>query len=835
MNFIYGTNEGTFQRELTQNIGLAKLDYQLDQSDHINATFNWRDWFEPISSAFASANNSGETAGSNVELQDRFVIATWNRVIGGSKVNQLLYQYGVDTSTSQFLNDFSSPATSLSNFFAYGQSGNDPSFTDETRHQLSDTYSWGSGKHQFKLGVDADFVYTSYRAPIGFSGSYTYTTGVPIYIGGVASPGCASGTQELFCDWVADLYGVATTNSSGAANGGLHYSTYTSFTDGNYPPNLSNGHPYTVVPYDPVIGGDAFPHQQYGAFLEDTWKVRPNLTLNLGVRYDLHTIPQPTNPNSTTPLTIEYTSSANIDFSNVQPRFGFAWNLTKNSVLRGGFGIFNAPLPTNLTTLQRESSGLRWFGTNCYSPSSTSGASSPTCFNSSIVPSSVNTLNELAFPDVLFDQAVVAPFPLPAFKNSNLGPAGTPGGNPLLPAVLAPTANVCIGNPTCALRGIDPNIQNPRVFEGEIAYERQLPAGWNVSANYVLTRGTLLPTEYDVNLFPPTESKTYQIEPGPGTPTATTVTVPFFQGNTGTVLQNRPDPTVGSILVMFDKVDSWYNGMILTARKQMGQGLELLANYTLSYARDDGESSANNGVSGGGGTTEMYFNTPGVLNPFNLQGEEARSGIDVRNRFTASIVWAPPYAKNLRNRVERAIADGWSISSTVTAANGTPYSSQLQTATGPCFTAPATACTGANLSQLALDGGMTGALLSTSAADASGRIAWLPRDSYTLPSYADVDVRVTRDFAIRERYHFEFRAEAFNLFNSTIVQAVNETGWNYSTTGACAGAASATYTCVAPIAGGSNAIGPYQLGSPTVTSGNLLGARQMQFGLRFDF
>ena len=82
-----------------------------------------------------------------------------------------------------------------------------------------------------------------------------------------------------------------------------------------------------------------------------------------------------------------------------------------------------------------------------------------------------------------------------------------------------------------------------------------------------------------------------------------------------------------------------------------------------------------------------------------------------------------------------------------------------------------------------------------------------------MPSYTDIDVRLTRDFSVRERYHFEFRAEAFNLFNSTIVTAVNEVGFNYSTTGACAGAASATNTCIAPIAGGTNAIG-VPVGSP---------------------
>ena len=75
-----------------------------------------------------------------------------------------------------------------------------------------------------------------------------------------------------------------------------------------------------------------------------------------------------------------------------------------------------------------------------------------------------------------------------------------------------------------------------------------------------MTVGTLLPAYWDANLNPPTVTKTYQIEPGPGTPVATTVTVPFFAGGTGTVAQNRPDPTIGSILALQSAVDSVYNG-----------------------------------------------------------------------------------------------------------------------------------------------------------------------------------------------------------------------------------------------------------------------------------
>jgi hypothetical protein len=59
--------------------------------------------------------------------------------------------------------------------------------------------------------------------------------------------------------------------------------------------------------------------------VEDSWKVEPNLTLNLGVRYDIQLIPAPPKPNTATPLTTLYTSTINIDKNNFAPRIGVAW------------------------------------------------------------------------------------------------------------------------------------------------------------------------------------------------------------------------------------------------------------------------------------------------------------------------------------------------------------------------------------------------------------------------------------------------------------------------------------------------------------------------------
>jgi hypothetical protein len=210
-----------------------------------------------------------------------------------------------------------------------------------------------------------------------------------------------------------------------------------------------------------------------------------------------------------------------------------------------------------------------------------------------------------------------------------------------------------------------------------------------------------------------------------------------------------------------------------------------------------------------------------------LAGEYATSNIDVRNRFTGSLIYSPTFAK-LGSKVARGFANGWSLSSTVTFSNGEPYSGQITTTTPQCFTkgqsggSGASACVGAP----GLDGGMTAATLSSSASFAGGRIAWMPRNSFTLPDYTNIDARITKSFTVHERYNFQFRAEAFNLFNSTILQAVNTGAFALVSPGAAGCPASHTNVCAVP---------QTTFQQPATTSSFLLGSRQLQFGFRFEF
>jgi hypothetical protein len=405
----------------------------------------------------------------------------------------------------------------------------------------------------------------------------------------------------------------------------------------------------------------------------------------------------------------------------------------------------------------------------------------------------------LQFPDVLYNQQDTTPSPFPV--------AGARS-----PVIHNPSGLIC-PDPTCGIRAIDPEAERPRAYKAEAAIEQELPWSVNFSASYIFTRGVKLPSNKDANVLPATVMKTYDVvnSATPGV-TELTSTVPLFT--------NRVDPRTGSVLVQRSEVNSTYHGMLLAIRKPMTHGIELLANYTLGRAVDNGQQGFNI-------SSTTALNTPGVLNPFDMRAEQGPSSTDARNRFTSSVIWMPPFGRNAASPFVRKLVEGWSFSTSITATNGTHYSGRVQSSASPCsvaITPGFTNCTNAG-GVSGLQGGMTGVLMQTTGNAFGGRIAWLPRASFTLPNIYNVDFRMAKQIAITERLDLELRGEAFNLFNTTLVLNVNQNAYNYAepNTAACAGH---TNTCMVPVSSFQN---------PSVTSSTLLGARQIQFGARLSF
>jgi hypothetical protein len=744
MNFLL-SQLGIAPRDLVQDIGFAKLDYQLNTANHLNALVNFQDWGEPFGyNTSYTVSNGGKGNNGTGATRERFVIASWDSTISNNMLNELRFQWGQDFEYDSA--NAPGPFFNIGNFIEYGETSAlpRPAFPDENRYQVTDNYSLIKGPHTFKMGVDFNFIHEVLINLFQGDGSYSYTTAVAL----PAAAGCPATTQNTeFCDWLLDVAGV--TDIPGDTRAGKHYSTFTQVTD-----------PITHV------GKDDFYDDDYAAFIQDTWKVRHNLTLNLGVRYDLQHVPPPPSPNTNTPLLAFYTSTLNIDRGDAAPRIGLAWNFANNTVLRLGFGTFFGKTSNSTYYALRVENGIYQQTISGCSPTASTAA--------------------------LRACAPVAP-------NVFFTPPGPALAAPFVGA-LTPTVGIPAPLPGAAgaVHGMPPDFVNPRALEGELTLEHRLPWNVSVSGTYLLTRGEHLPWDADANVAPSTTTRSYDVLNTAGT-TVNTYTVPFYT--------TPLDPSTGIIQAQYSVVNSWYNAMVLTVRKPISSGIEILANYTLSHSLDDGETAG--GVTSENTSGATFFGNDSVLNPYNRSEDYGNSDLDQRNRFVASVVWTPPYARNLSNKFERAALDGWILSGILTSASGQPFTPTIGTFTP----------TGG------LAGGMTGAVIGTSASASGGRISWVARNSSTLPGWTNLDFRVAKTFTFRERFNFMVHAEAFNLFNSMIVEDLNPQEFTESAPGGT-GCVGHTNACLVPFSS-------FQV--PTTTSGPLLGARQLQVGARFEF
>jgi hypothetical protein len=199
-------------------------------------------------------------------------------------------------------------------------------------------------------------------------------------------------------------------------------------------------------------------------FAEDTWKVKPGLTVIMGVRYDKARLPKPIDPNPGNYLS-GFIPSPNTDF---QPRFGLAYMLDNRTVVRIGGGSYYEPFPGQL---------LR----DLY----TGGGVYQTTYD--LTPATTGTV---VFPKVLPSSAVQT-------LNSAL-----------------------VGQFFAAER-----FRNPYTIQGNAAIERRLNRWVSLAATYIQSQGNRLWTATDLNLVGSNStSETYTINDAQGSPISTYVT-----------------------------------------------------------------------------------------------------------------------------------------------------------------------------------------------------------------------------------------------------------------------------------------------------------------------
>jgi hypothetical protein len=239
---------------------------------------------------------------SNNNYHDWSITGQDTSTIGTNKINEFRFQYA----RRGLLYGFSrgpGGANVAVNIPGFAFFGREPfSFVNRTeeRYQVTDNFSWAIGTHSLKFGVDGNLLPVRADFTVNFGGIYNF------------------GGQSL--GFPAPFPGFSPVQAYGAG------------IPSNFIQGVGNPH-------------DAFTNTPLAAFWQDSWRIRPNLTLNYGVRYDVELTPQFAPLNSIAAQGQQFlgiTQGIPRDFNNLAPRVGIAWDPKGDgkSVLRASYGLF---------------------------------------------------------------------------------------------------------------------------------------------------------------------------------------------------------------------------------------------------------------------------------------------------------------------------------------------------------------------------------------------------------------------------------------------------------------------------------------------------------------
>src|ERR1700738_5263889 len=340
-------NNYAFQETRSENMNeyTVRVDHKLTEKDQIYSSFNiFKDpAFEPSNSLCSSY--VVPKFGCFTNQISTLINATYDRVLTPYLVNDLRLGYqrlqqpriqedntaigsayaglpgGPYFTQANYANNLGLPNTAISGYSTIGGATNLPQNRWDSHYQIADAVTWSHGAHTVKAG--ADFLLARAINLITSSGRGAFAVNDASIFAANGGGTRLGSTGDSLADFLLGL-------------------TYTS----------------TI---GPTAGNVYLNFQSQHFFVQDDWKVRPNLTLNLGVRYELdHPVYSPNNTVSNFNLGTQQfvqvgqngASQAlyNTDKNNFAPRLGFSYQPfhSDKTVIKGGAGVFyNTPLLYN--------------------------------------------------------------------------------------------------------------------------------------------------------------------------------------------------------------------------------------------------------------------------------------------------------------------------------------------------------------------------------------------------------------------------------------------------------------------------------------------------------
>ncbi len=464
-------------------------------------------------------------------------------------------------------------------------------------------------------------------------------------------------------------------------------------------------------------------------FVEDTYRMTPRVTLNMGLRYDFFGTVQerfngqgtfnfmtgsliiPTDavtknhqPSTLTPLLasiipVSPTGSRGLikpDYNNFAPRVGLAIKVTDKLVVRSGYGIFYGGEENGPYSNPSQGFNPPFFVTQSFNTPCGAASSNP------------STLN-CAIPDIQYLQ----------------------NGFP---------ANALVDPNTPSLFSLDPTLATPYMQDWNFGVQYQLPGDTLFEVAYAGSKGTRLYDFLNGNQAAPSAD--------PSAPTA----------------PRRPFPAVDSGISLFSSDSfSTYNSLQVKVQKNFSRGFSVLGTYTWAHSLDN-SSSANLGAQNGSGF--RYFQDRRI--------EYGNSDFDIRNRAVISGVWELPFGQGKpfasgASGAMNEVVGGWQVAGIATFSDGNWFTigdSNGNFANSDGSQRPDT---------IANPNGkpcQPNTFFNTCAFvdPPLGSFGNTGKNTVVAPGFYNFDFSIFKEFKTSERTHLEFRSEFFNILNHPDLQ-----------------------------------------------------------------
>jgi Carboxypeptidase regulatory-like domain len=562
----------------------TKFDQKITSKDQLNAAFLYDN--ADSDTAYAGGDNSlGPSLPNHGRAQN--IGVTWTHTFSPTLLNQARVSYVRHTGNfpgDPKVDGFPSALTFWDESeLAYGNASNLPQFFTENEFIYRDDVSITHGKHNFKTG--AEFRRTRNGSSFdAYKNSLQYISGIEDLV-----------TDATFTNTWENYY--------------LGYPYFGSTT-------------YAAASINPTTGNLPVYYRGYranevAAYVQDDWRVSPQLTLNLGVRWEYFGPPHnyqagldgnfyqgvPTTPFATSsnnpfmPVNSPFYALIatgtvqqrnhdlwNKDLNNFGPRIGFSWDVTgrQKLVVRGGFGVTYDRMYNNIFENARFNppyfaiANLGW-----YAGKSLGQAASTALFQ--------------------------APFT---------------GTNYFFGQTIAPS-----------LRAMDQNLVTPYYEQYNFGFQYQIGKDMVLESNYVGTFGRKLIALVGANTF---DGRT------------------IGNGYSGL----KENPSYGTIGFRTNWSGSNYNAWQTTLRKRFSNGLQFNGNYTFSKAMDDVSDTF---------TTKNAGAHAYPTDSMNAAFDYGPADFNIKHRVVASFVYDLPFAKSNR------WLGGWNISGIVSVQTGADF------------------------------------------------------------------------------------------------------------------------------------------------------------------